>query len=137
MKTQPVEPVMASTQAKQVSILCPGCRTQKTTDMATFWPNQGRNRSTAERCGECTANARLGIWLRGKDEKERTISDWLSGIQCLHAMHVDICNCETAQEVDAVQSHMQKKRESDSSLPSLHETKRQRCDAGETSAELP
>ena len=103
----------------------------------------GRHRFIKERCTECKNHAHFGNCLLGKDEKERTIFEWLSPLQCLHVeqkpqpMHVDILNCETTQDFHSVQTHMHKKRDADGSLPSLHESKRQCCDTGEASADSP
>ena len=50
-------------------------------------------------------------------------------------MHVDLFNCATSQEFQALQTNMLMKRDADSGLPSLHQSKRRRCDAGGTSAD--
>ena len=81
MKTQPEEPVIASTQAKQVSMLCPQGRTQKRIDMAKCWKTMRRNRFIKERCTECKTHAHRGNWLRYNNEIERTTLDWLSAIE--------------------------------------------------------
>ena len=139
MKTQARELVNASAQTTHVNISCPQCRRQKSIDMAKCWEGDGRTRFTNQSCTECKTIATLGKWFRYKDENEQTISDWLAAIECLNiakkpeAMRVHLFSCETSREFEVLQTHLQIERDVDSSLPSLHQSKCRRCDAGGTS----
>ena len=87
-------------------------------------------------------SARFGKWFRCRDdEHEQTIAECLAAIACFEivkkpaAMHVDLFNCTTSKEFNTWQPNMQLKRDAYRSLPTLHQSKRRRCDAGETSAD--